>query len=231
MIITIDGPAGSGKTTISKYFSQHYTYNNTPIYFLSSGAFYRICTWCILQSLPSHPSNEMLLQETKAHYKDIVPKISWENGEIHSNFFLKNKKVMQKELYNEKLSLYTSKVSCYVPLRKLITKRMQDIISNGNWIIEGRDAGSHIVPNANIKIYLDASEKTRISRRIQENDQTKANPSLIAKKIKERDKIDKNKGEYSLIKKKDAIYIKTDHLSIENICKKIYTYIRSTSML
>lgn len=221
MIITIDGPAGSGKTTISTLLAQHYSWQ-----YINSGAFYRAITYLALKNSDIQSCGG-IFEDKIAHYsKKIIPSIHWiaPNISIHTE----NTSIsLYKELFTVEIDAQVAKVSQSEILRTKINAQIRTICTKGDWIVEGRDAGTQIFPNANLKFYLDASLKIRAQRRnvqYSKNIKTKnpTNNNLVEETLQKRDEIDKNKGKYSLTKLNNSHYIDTSELGIDEILKKVY---------
>ncbi len=252
MIITIDGPAGSGKTTTARYFAKHYTLKKNEecisFSYLNSGVFYRaitLYTLCTIASDDSTKHNEIdvstistdrILEYTKRVYTQVVPTLTWISEKCSSPLLVQIlakeqnnyscEMDIQKYFYSPSINAFVAQISCYKPLRESLTKKMQDILLTGNWIVEGRDAGTHIAPNAELKIYLDVSNSVRAKRRhaqyatITEN--TAPSEEYVKREILCRDSIDMSKGVYSLRIEKDTHYLHNDLNTIEQNCDTIY---------
>ncbi len=209
MVIAIDGPSGTGKSTIAKLIAQ-----KLQIAFLNSGSFYRASTLNILRNNICLSDEEAILSLITASTLDYVNEHVVLNGED-----------VEHLLHSSDIDLNASKVSCIVPLRHLINEKLRMITKKIDFVCEGRDMTTVVFPNAEHKFYLDASVEEQAKRRFIQRPDGKTLEE-IKQSIIERDEIDKNKAEGSLKIAKDAQYIDTTYLTIEQVCdiilNKIY---------
>ncbi|OHD13832.1 MAG: cytidylate kinase [Spirochaetes bacterium GWD1_27_9] len=209
MVVAIDGPAGAGKSTVAKIVA-----NRVDIEYVDSGAIYRAITKKMLDSnikIEDYSKIEELL-------KDI--NISLLNGKIFINGedltpFLRTKEVTE----------LVSPVSNNVAIRHKVNEFLNEYSKNKSIIMDGRDIGTVVFPNADFKIYLDASLEKRSQRRFLEKT---TNMSLddIAHSIKKRDDNDKNKSFGALKVASDAIYLDTTDLSVDEVVDNILKIIK-----
>ncbi len=210
MIVAIDGPAGTGKSTVA-----HEIANRLNLVFLNSGSFYRAVTLALINNNISLDDEKLVLDFAKKQKLDY----------IDSHLYLNDVDV-DSLLHQDIVDKNVSRVSSIVELRHFINERMRQIVSNMNIICEGRDMTTVVFPNAEFKFYLDASIDVQAQRRF---DQGVSNLSLeeIKKSIQERDEMDKNKKEGSLKIADDAVYIDTSDLTINEVCAIIENKINS----
>jgi cytidylate kinase len=201
--IAIDGPAGSGKSTISKIIA-----NRLDINYLDTGAMYRMCT---LKAL----NEDVDLNDQSAIIKcidkiDII---------IKKNRFYLDGNDVSDEIRVERVSKNVSKVAAVKEVREKMVSIQQQIASKTDVIMDGRDIGTHVLPNSNNKFYLNATVEERAKRRYDELNKKGESVDFIEikKSIIERDKYDMNRNYAPLIKAKDAIEVDTTHLSIEEV--------------
>ena len=204
-IVAVDGPAGSGKGTITKLIEKELGLIN-----LDTGATYRSVALAAIQNgLTAENEEEIIelvnnlnIQIEKENGKDVV----YLNGEDVT------KKIREKEV-----TQLVSFVSAIIPVREKMVELQRKLAEGKNVIVEGRDIGTVVFPNADLKIYLDASEEIRAERRYKENIQAGMNVTYeeILKSIKLRDENDKNKKYGALKKADDAIVINTSEMTIE----------------
>lgn len=202
MIIAIDGPAGTGKSTIASMLAE-----KLNITFLNSGGFYRTLTLAILNAGIDYSDEEATIEFCKKQ------KIEY-TKESH---FILNGQDVTANLHDDKVSNNAAQVSAIVPIRHLVNDLMREITKSLSIVCEGRDMTTVVFPNAEVKVYLDASAEVRAKRRF---DQGVSNMTLeeIKASIEKRDAIDKNKKEGSLKIAEDAIYIDTSNLTIDKVC-------------
>ena len=203
MVIAIDGPAGTGKSTIASMLAQ-----KLNITFLNSGGFYRTLTLAILNASIDHSVDDELAiinfcKRQKIDYKD--------------GRFILNGKDVTDELHNDRVSNNAAQISSIIPIRHLVNDMMREITKNISIVCEGRDMTTVVFPDADCKVYLDATADVRAKRRF---DQGVSRQTLeeIKESIIKRDEIDKNKAEGALKIAPDALYIDTSDLTIDEVC-------------
>lgn len=208
MIIAIDGPAGTGKSTIAKLISQ-----KLNITFLNSGSFYRGITLALLRE------NIDITDEQKV--LDFAEKLDLDYVNDH---LILNGEDVNHLLHQDIVSEHASPVSAIVELRHIVNKKLRKITETQSVVCEGRDITTVVFPNAEYKFYLDASIDVQAQRRF---DQGVSELSLeeIKQAIMKRDELDKNKKEGSLKIAEDATYIDTSDLTIDNVCEIILSKI------
>ena len=213
MIIAIDGPAGSGKSTTARLLAK-----KLDFIYLDTGAMYRAVTLFFLDNKIDLTNPD----EVSSALNKINLKI--ENRSSSFNVFVQNTNVnnlIRDELINKNVS----KVSEIYSVRKKMVEIQREFSSNKDIVIEGRDIGSHVFPNADYKFFIEADIKVRASRRMK--DLSNANKSIddMCKLLLERDKIDSNRNISPLIKPKDAYVVDTTSLSIEEQVTKLFNII------
>jgi cytidylate kinase len=210
IIIALDGPAGAGKSTIAKIVAQ-----KLGLEYIDSGAFYRAITKIILDSnikIDDYNKIEELLQKIN---------IKFDNGRIYINDIDLTDSIRGKEV-----TLNVSPVSSIIAVRKKVNKALNQYANNKSIIMDGRDIGTVVFPNATYKFYLDASVEIRAIRRFKEKT---LDMSLedIKEAIIKRDENDKNKEFGALKIADDAVYIDTSDYSIEQVVSIIIDKIKN----
>ena len=202
MIIAIDGPAGTGKSTIASILAEKHN-----LTFLNSGGFYRTLTLAVLKAGIEYKDEKATLEFCKKQ------KIEY-TKESH---FILNGTDVTAHLHDDEVTANASQVSAIVEIRHLVNDLMREITKSLDIVCEGRDMTTVVFPNAEVKVYLDASAEVRAKRRF---DQGVSNMTLeeIKAAIEKRDEMDKNKKEGSLKIAPDALYIDTSNLTIDNVC-------------
>lgn len=207
MIIAIDGPAGAGKSTIAKKVADSLGY-----VYIDTGAMYRAFTYELLTSSISLSDIEKItkvLEKTNIEFK---------NNEI----FLNNLNVTN-EIRSKNVTANVSAVSAIPQVREKLVNLQRKIASESNSILDGRDIGTVVFPNAELKIFLTASVKIRALRRYNELIAKDKNIDIneIEAEIEKRDKLDSSRETSPLIKAADAIEIDTSDLSIDEVANTI----------
>ena len=198
-VITIDGPSGVGKTTIGQDIASYLGYS-----FFSSGKLYRYIA-------------KYSIDENSKNFKQFDLKINQK-----ADCYINNKNYNDEELYNKNINIQSSEIAKDPLVREIIKYTLLNYYENINTglVIEGRDMGSVVFPNADLKLYLDADEETRGERR-----ESQSGSQETIEEIKERDHKDMHRDASPLIIPKDAIVIdntnKTKDETVEVIIKKL----------
>ena len=202
MIIAIDGPAGTGKSTIAKMLA-----DKLNITFLNSGGFYRTLTMAVLDAGVDYKDEKATLEFCKKQ------KIEY----TKEGHFILNGTDVTEHLHDDRVTNNASQVSSIVEIRHLVNDIMREITKSLSIVCEGRDMTTVVFPMAECKVYLDASAEVRAKRRF---DQGVSDMTLeqIKESIEKRDEMDKNKKEGALKIAPDALYIDTSNLTIDNVC-------------
>ena len=222
MIIGIDGPAGTGKTTIAKLFEEKYN-----IKYINTGAMYRALAYKCLQNGIEKDDEEnilKILKDTKIEYmKKSV------DGKILTNIILDGKNITE-EIHRVDIAPIASDISKIVNVREYMVDLQRKIAneyvkSGEDVLLEGRDICTVVFPDADLKIYLDADTKVRAKRRLEELKQRGISQGLnleqIIESIEKRDKTDKNKTVGALKRTENQKYIDTTNRNIEDVITEI----------
>ncbi len=209
MVVAIDGPAGVGKSTIAKMIAK-----SANLYFLNSGNFYRAVTWSALEkNLKIEEEKEIINLTSNLDISIINERVNVDGIDI------------EDYLHSDSVDKWVAKYSSIVEVRKIINKNIRQIAESMSIIIEGRDMTTVVFPDADLKIFLDASIKTRAERRLKQG-VSSLSYDEIYKSIEERDEIDRNKPEGSLKIADEAIYLDSSDLTIDEVCEKVIQKIR-----
>ena len=206
-ILTIDGPSGVGKGTISEYLSSELEWN-----YLNSGALYRAIAWVAIND--SIEINDII--ELEKASKNIL--FSLQNKKLHISY--KDIEIVSL-IYNEEVAKIASKISSEAKIRESIHSIQRSFKKEPGLVAEGRDMGSVIFPEAQVKFYLTASIETRAQRRFKQLKDGGFNVSLPAliKDLSARDKRDKRRENSPLVIPEGEIVIETDDLTVIEVKK------------
>ena len=209
--IAIDGPAGAGKSTIAKIVAEALGFT-----YIDTGAMYRAVTYKAIKQnieLSDEKSLENMLLNTS-----IVLKPS-PNGQL---VFVDGEDVSQQIRSNE-VTANVSQVAAHPIIREILVAKQQELAANGGIVMDGRDIGSHVLKDAELKIYMSASVEERAKRRFIDNEKRGIPSSIerLKEEIAKRDKLDSEREASPLIQAEDAIYLDTTHLSIEEAANEI----------
>ncbi len=207
-VIAIDGPAGAGKGTITEQLAKKLSFTN-----IDTGAMFRCVTLNMLQ--------EKIGIEDEIGIQKLLEKIEIDMKE-NGTFFLNGQEVTQKIRENEVNNL-VSPVSVIPMVREKLLELQRKIAEGKNVIMEGRDIGTVVFPNADIKIYLDATPEERARRRVKQNEEKGIVCSYeeVLQGIMDRDKRDSSREVAPLKKAEDAIYIDSSHMTIAEVVAQI----------
>ena len=214
VIIAIDGPSSSGKSTIAKLIAKHLKFT-----YIDSGSIYRAVTYLAVKN--------NLLDKSNINTSAIIEILK--KTSISFSFNSKNQNIISVDGIQLEDKIRTFKISSLVSLlaekneiRKYIVKIQKDISRNKSIVMDGRDIGTVVFPNADVKFYLDASLNERSQRRWKELSKTESiSLKQVKKDLKNRDDNDINRDHSPLIKSKNSITIITDNLSIDEVVKKM----------
>lgn len=215
-IVAIDGPAGSGKGTITELVGKELDLIN-----IDTGATYR----CVaLETL-----NRNIALENKEKIISILDDINIEfkNTSEGKKVFLNGKDVTL-QIRSKEVSTIVSQVSSIKEVRFKMVDLQRRLAEGKNVIMEGRDIGTYVFPNADVKIYLDASAEERANRRFKQNQEAGIEMTYeeILQNIKMRDKNDMEKEIGALKQAEDAIYLDSTNLTIDEVKNKIIEIIK-----
>ncbi len=205
MVLAIDGPAGSGKSTIAKRIAEEKGW-----YFLNTGSFYRAYTLSALDKGIDPLNRDIVLENAKK------TKLTVEKGSIYMNG-----KNVESLLHTPLVDKFVSPVSSDPRLREIVTEEVRVLAKSMDIVTEGRDTTTVIFPDAEYKFYFDASPQVRAERRVKE--QSGISYEEVLENIKKRDKNDMEKEVGALKVAKNAIYIDTTNLTIDDVCEKVYS--------
>ncbi|MDP4171223.1 MAG: (d)CMP kinase [Bacillota bacterium] len=209
--IAIDGPAAAGKSTVAKIVAEKLSY-----IYIDTGAMYRALTFKALEESIDLENEQKLLEILLSTEIRLTP------SDIGQLVFLDNQNVTD-EIRSAIVTNNVSVVSMHKKVREEMVSRQQGFALNGGVVMDGRDIGTHVLPKAEVKVFLLASVEERAERRHTENLQ-KGFPSdleILKSEISLRDKLDSEREVAPLMKADDAVEIDTTSLSILEVVEMI----------
>ena len=217
-VVAIDGPAGSGKGTITKLIGEKLGLIN-----IDTGATFRCVALNMIQEKVSIEEQEKIEKILENIDIDIR-----ENGDVYLNGKDVTKRIRENDVSN-----FVSPISTIKAVREKLLQIQRNIAKGKNVIMEGRDIGTVVFPNADVKIYLDASSQERAKRRLIQNKEKGIETSYeeVLKNIIDRDKRDSSREIAPLKQAKDAIYIDTTTMTIEEVVNKIIQIIARVTQI
>lgn len=208
VVVAIDGPAGAGKSTVARFVAE-----NLEFIYLNSGNLYRAVTFLALEA---HIENE------PASIVSMMKRIVFE---MTADGIIADGKVIGPELRSDRVEAVVAQISAIPELRIQVNELLKRLSNSKNVVVEGRDMTTVVFPDAEIKIYLDASIDSRADRRFSQKTSRMA-VDEIKKTIETRDKIDESKRFGGLRRASDAYYLDTTSLTIDQVCAKVVRYIQ-----
>lgn len=210
-IVTVDGPAGSGKSTIAKLIAKKY-----GLTYLDTGAMYRMIA---LYALKHNVNLE--------NGKEIADMLEKARLDIQGNVFYLDGEDVSEEIRSPQVNNIVSNVAAIKEVRHKLVDMQREIGNGKRIIMDGRDIGTTVFPNADVKIFLIASAETRALRRLKEYEDKKVATTFdeVLASIKERDRIDSTRKESPLVKASDAHEVDSSKMSIDDVLATISKYI------
>lgn len=214
--IAIDGPAGAGKSTIAKMVSK-----KLNCIYVDTGAMYRAVALFFIKNGIASDDEKRIAKEIENIHVDI-------QFEVGEQRVLLNGKDVTEEIRAERVGKWASEISKYTLVREYLVKMQREVATKQDVVMDGRDIGTVVLPQANVKIYLTASSKVRAMRRYNELTQKGVFCDIhdIEQGIMERDAQDMNREISPLRQAKDAILIDSSNMTIDEVVEKIVSLAR-----
>jgi len=204
MIAAIDGPAGVGKSTIARTCAEH-----SGFLYVNSGSFYRAVTLAVLEREVAPDDSPAVLAVARSCRIELRDGEVWLDG-----------RGVESLLHGDAVDAGVAALSAIPEVRDIVNARLRAIVGNRDAVVEGRDIGTVVFPDARLKIFLDADIATRASRRHEQGVSGLSRDELQAA-IGARDTVDRNKPTGRLAAALDALPIDTSHLTIQQVCERV----------
>ncbi len=204
MVIAIDGPAGVGKSTVARRSA-----DAAGLLYVNSGSFYRAITLAVLEAA-AHPED----------HPGVLAVARQCRLEMSGSCLTLNGRRVEELLHSDSVDMWVAAHSSIPEVRDIVNERLRQVVKGKNALVEGRDIGTVVFPQAEVKIFLDADVATRAVRR---HSQGVSSLPLeqVEKSIAARDTVDRNKPLGKLQAAADAIRIDTSHLTIDEVCDRV----------
>ena len=218
--IAIDGPAGAGKSTIAKIVAKELGY-----IYVDTGAMYRTMALACYRAGIKADQKEEVIEKCKS----VDVSLGYENGT--QKVYLNGEDV-SIEIRQEVIGNMTSAIAVYGPVREILVKMQQELAAKNNVVMDGRDIGTSVLPNAQLKIFLTASVQVRAKRRYDEFVEKGECCDLaeIEKDISERDYRDMHREIAPLKAAEDAVMLDSSELNIDEVVEAIYEYAKKAGL-
>lgn len=222
MIIAIDGPSGAGKSTLGKMLAK-----KLGLLYLDTGAMYRAVAFAILEKGLDTQNHEAIIKTASESEIEL-------SGEPDSLHIFLNGRDISGEIRTNEVGQTASIVSTISEVRRILVKRQQELGQRGaGCVLDGRDIGTIVFPNADIKFYLDAKAEARANRRYEEDLQRGLDVTYekTLEEINLRDQRDKTRADSPLSVADDAISVDTSELNTEEVFAKMLEIVEGKKSL
>ena len=210
LIIAIDGPAGSGKSTIAARLAKKLGYIN-----LESGAMYRALA---LKALHQQASLDDPVRLGHLADETIIELEPQPDG----NRVLLDGRDVSQRIREADVTVAASRVSVYPSVREIMVRRQREMGASGGVVMEGRDIGTAVFPNADVKIFLDADARIRAERRVAQNGtHTPEEAQRIVEELVQRDLRDRTRAVSPLVPAPDAVILDSTNLSLDEVLTRV----------
>jgi cytidylate kinase len=219
LVIAIDGPSGVGKSTLGKALARRFNY-----LFIDSGAVYRAIALKYIQTATPPDNSQAIAEIARA------AQIKLEGDPDHLRIYLDGQDVTG-EIRTAEITSASSVIATIPAVREAVVDKLREMAKAGGVVMDGRDIGTKVFPNAQVKLFLEASPDVRAERRWKEELEKSREVAFeeVKAELEERDKRDRERAATPLVKASDAILIDTSTLSFEKVIACVLEIVESHS--
>jgi cytidylate kinase len=219
VVIALDGPAGAGKSTVGERLAERLKY-----FYFDTGVLYRAVALRVIET-GADPSDEKAL-ERLVQEVDVVVRPSTKDGRARSEILLSGSDV-SREIRTPRVDALVSSVAASPAVRRGLIDVQRRQIQGAGTIMAGRDIGTVVCPDADVKVYLDASPIERARRRLRQQGADGGPLDEVLASIERRDELDSSRALAPLARAEDAVVVATDDLSVEQVTDRIVALLRA----
>lgn len=208
IIVAIDGPAGSGKSTLAALLARKYGYTN-----IETGAMYRALALKAIERKTPLDDRDAMAALARRTRIGLQPR-------AEGNRVLLDGADVTERIRQQDVTEAASRVSLHPPVRQWMVERQREMGAGGGIVMEGRDIGTQVFPEAEIKIFLDAAPEVRGNRRFLQNPAVTAPKASVLAELRARDERDRTRADSPLVPAPDAILIDSTELTLEQVLQR-----------
>ena len=205
IVIAIDGPAGSGKSTLAALLARRYNYVN-----IETGAMYRALALQAMERSVPFSDGVKLTDLAQRSRIELIPT-------AEGNRVLLDGADVTERLRNQDVTEAASKISVHPPVREWMVASQRKLGTGGGIVMEGRDIGTKVFPDAEVKIFLDAAPEIRGTRRFQQSPAAEEQAASVLAELRARDQRDRERANSPLVAAPDAVQIDSTHLTLDQV--------------
>ena len=205
IVIAIDGPAGSGKSTLAALLARKYRYIN-----IETGAMYRALALKAIETGISPDNADALFSLARVSQIELEPR-------PEGNRVLLDGRDVTESIRRQDVTDAASRVSVHAPVREWMVERQREIGAVGGIVMEGRDIGTKVFPDAEVKIFLDAAPEVRGTRRFLQHPPAANQEAAVLAELRARDERDRTRASSPLVPAPDAVLIDSTDLTLEQV--------------
>ncbi|MEX2460966.1 MAG: (d)CMP kinase [Paenibacillaceae bacterium] len=213
--VALDGPAGAGKSTVARLVAEELGF-----IYIDTGAMYRAVTWKILQEGLDSGQVDQVVAEAKQMQIELKP------GLLGQKVFVNGVEVTDA-IRSDEINQNVSWVASIPQIREILVHLQQQMAALKGIVMDGRDIGTHVLPDAEVKVFLTASAKERASRRFKETKDPIMTLEQLEHNINQRDRMDEQREASPLIKADDAYLLDSTEMSLSAVVTQILNLCRA----